>query len=139
MTDQSVRESVTRSKFTIHNPDDPRHFMRIKPVAGTVRILRDGQVLAESGRAVRLIEAGNDLYDPCIYMPREDVQAALAPSAKARTWCPLKGHAVYFDLPGGPQEIAWSYDETLDFARETQDLIAYYGDKDTIEGHPAAG
>ena len=29
MTDQSQREAVTRSKFTIHNPDDARHFMRI--------------------------------------------------------------------------------------------------------------
>jgi len=138
MTDQSVRETVTRSRHTIHNPDDARHFMRIKPVAGTVRILRDGKLLAQSSRALRVIEAGNDLYDPCIYMPREDVQAALAPSARARTWCPLKGHAGYFDLPGGPKEIAWSYDETLDFAREIQDLIAFYGDKVTIEEHPAS-
>ena len=137
MTDQSVRESVTPSKFTIHNPDDPRHFMRIKPVAGTVRILRDGQVLAESGRAVRLIEAGNDLYDPCFYLPREDVRADLAASARARTRCPLKGHASSFVLPGGPAEIAWTYDQTLDFAGELQDLVAFYGDKVTIEESPA--
>ena len=138
MTEQSVRESVTRSQFTIHNPDDARHFMRIKPVAGTVRILRDGKVLAESSRAVRLIEAGNDLDDPCFYLPREDVRADLKPSAKARTWCPLKGHASYFDLPGGPAEIAWSYDETLDFAAELKDLVAFYGNKVVIEEHPAA-
>lgn len=137
MTEQSVRESVTRSKFTIHNPDDARHFMRIKPVAGTVRILRDGKVLAQSGRAVRVIEAGNDLYDPCIYMPREDVRAELTPSEKARTWCPLKGHASYFDLPGGPAEIAWSYDEPLDFADELKDLVSFYGDKVTVEESPA--
>ena len=94
-------------------------------------------MLAESGRALRVIEAGNDLYDPCLYLPREDVRADLEPSDKARTFCPLKGHASYFDLPGGPKEIAWSYDETLDFAAELNGLIAFYGDKVTVEEHPA--
>lgn len=142
MTDQSVRETVTRSKFTIHNPDDARHFMRIKPVAGTVRIRHGDRVIAESTRAVRLIEAGNDLYDPCIYMPREDVTADLAPAAKERTWCPLKGHAEYFDLKGpdggvAEGEIAWSYTDTLDFAAELRDLISFYGNKVAVEEIPA--
>ena len=138
MTDQSVRESVTMSQHTIHNPKEPRHFMRIKPVEGTVRILRGGRVLAESTRALRVLEAGKDLYDPCLYLPREDVKAELAASPKEKTWCSLKGHASYFDLPGEAEEIAWSYEDTYDFAAELKDLICFYGNKVTIEEHPPA-
>ena len=138
MTDQNVRESVTMSQHTIHNPAEPRHFMRVKPVAGTVRILRDGRVLAESSRALRVLEAGKDLYDPCLYLPREDLKADLVPSAKQRTLCPLKGHASYFDLPGVAEEIAWSYEETFDFADQLKDLVSFYGSKVTIEEHPPA-
>lgn len=138
MTDPSVRETVTLSQHTIHNPDEPRHFMRVKPVEGLVRISRGGKVLAESSRAVRCLEAGKDLYDPVIYMPRDDIRATLKDSAKEKTWCPLKGHARYFDLDDGTAEIAWSYEETLDFADALKDLIAFYGNKVTIEEIPAA-
>ena len=141
MTDESVRAAVTRSQHTIHNPDDARHFMRIKPAGRHVRILRDGELLAESDCALRVIEAGNDLYDPILYFSASAVAASLAKADKDRTWCPLKGHATYFDLVDGNgavrvSEIAWTYDETLDFAVELKDLIGFYGDKVTIEESP---
>lgn len=138
MTDQSVRESVTMSRHTIHNPDEPRHFMRLKPVEGTVRILRNGRLLAQSSRALRVLEAGKDLYDPCLYLPRQDVKVELAASPREKTWCPLKGHASYFDLPGEVETIAWSYEETRDFADDLKGLVCFYGNKVTIEEHPPA-
>ena len=143
MTAQAVRESVTLSQHTIHNPDEPRHFMRVKPVAGRVRILKDGKVLADSTRALRVLEAGKDLYDPCLYLPRADLVARLVPAARERTWCPLKGHASYFDLAGegdadAAPAIAWSYEETLDIAAELKDLVAFYPDRVTVEESPAA-
>lgn len=142
MTDATGREQVTLSRETIHNPKDPRHFMRIKPVAGRVRILRNGRLLAKSDRALRLIEAGKDIYDPTIYIPSGDIQAKLEPTDK-RTFCPLKGHATYFDLvadEGGTEasEIAWSYQDTFDFAAELADYVAFYATCVVIEEHPAA-
>jgi len=142
VTDATGREQVTLSRDTIHNPKDPRHFMRIKPVVGRVRILRNGRVLAESDQALRLIEAGKDIYDPTIYFPPGDVRAELTPTEK-RTFCPLKGHAAYFDLvsdAGGTEvsEIAWSYQDTFDFAAELADYVAFYGNQVVIEEHPAS-
>ncbi len=141
MTGATGREQVTLSRETIHNPKDPRHFMRIKPVAGRARVLRNGRVLAESNQALRLIEAGKDVYDPTIYFPPGDIQAKLAPSDK-KTFCPLKGHATYFDLVSDRgdtevAEIAWSYEDTFDFAAELTNYVAFYGAQVVIEEHPA--
>lgn len=139
------RAKVTLSRHTIHNPGDPRHYMRIKPVEGRVRILFGERVLADSADALRLLEAGHDIYDPVLYLPLADVRAGLAPVEK-RTYCPLKGHASYFDLVSGEgqaegqveaPEIAWSYRETLDMAGEIRDLVAFDAARVTIEERPA--
>lgn len=115
--------------------------MRVKPVKGQVRILFDGRVLAESKRALRLLEAGHDILDPVLYLPPSDVRANLAPVEK-RTFCPLKDHASYFDLVSNQgqveaPEIAWSYQETLDFAAGIKDLVAFDASRVVIEEHPA--
>jgi uncharacterized protein (DUF427 family) len=132
---------VTLSTQAIHNPDEPRHFMRIKPISGYVRVLLAGRVLAASNRALRLLEVGKDLSDPTIYFPPDDLRVALSPTDR-RTFCPLKGHATYFPVlaPGGEvsePEIAWSYTETLDFASELKNRIAFYASRVVIEEHPA--
>lgn len=132
---------VTLAEGAIHNPKDPRHFMRIKPAGRRVRILRDGMVLAETDAALRLLEAGRDMYDPVLYLPRSGIRAELAPAAKDPTFCPIKGHASYFDLVSDEgridvAEIAWSYEETLDCAAELKDLIAFDASQVVIEEHP---
>ena len=141
MSETTASERITLSRETIHNPKEPRHFMRIKPAGRRVRILRDGRVLADTNNALRVLEAGRDIYDPVLYLPRSDIRADLAPSDKERTFCPIKGHASYFDLLGADgaveqSEIAWSYEETLDISEEMKDLIAFYPDHVMIEEHP---
>lgn len=131
---------VTLVETAIHNPAEPRHFMRLKPVEGRVRILRDGEVLADSAAALRVLEVGRDLYDPTLYIPVGDVRAALAKTAKS-THCPIKGDAVYFDLvdaEGGTlqPEIAWSYPEPIAFAAGLSGRIAFYARHVTIEESP---
>jgi uncharacterized protein (DUF427 family) len=116
--------------------------MRIKPVEGRVRILIGDKVLAESERALRVLEAGRDFYDPVLYVPAADVRAKLSSVAK-RTYCPLKGHASYFDLVSDEgrveaTEIAWSYRETLDYAAALKDLVAFDATRVVIEEHPRA-
>ncbi|MDH3713802.1 MAG: DUF427 domain-containing protein [Gammaproteobacteria bacterium] len=142
MTEAAVRERVTLARETIHNPQEPRHFMRVKPVNGCIRILRDGKLLAESEKALRVLEAGRDLYDPVLYLPREDVVAKLVRADK-RTHCPLKGQASYFDLYDDNNrvqvaEVAWSYETSFDFASELKERIAFDAKLVVIEEHPAA-
>ena len=132
---------ITLSKETIHNPDEPRHFMRLKPVAGRVRVLRDGVVLADTTDAMRVLEVGKDVYDPVFYLPERDVSAPLGPNPRS-THCPLKGDAVYFDLlgPSGEvqqPEIAWSYAAPFDFAAGLAGRIAFYARHVTVEEAPA--
>lgn len=131
---------ITLSEHSIHNPSDPRHFMRLKRIAQRVRILRDGAVLAESKDALRLLEVGRDFYDPTIYVPATDVLVPLSRTEKS-THCPLKGDAVYFcltDLDGAviAVEIAWSYPEPLDIAADLAGRVAFYADKVTVEESP---
>lgn len=141
MSETDLPAALTLNADSIHNPDEPRHFMAIKAVPGRVRIRFDGRVLAESDDALRVIEVGRRFYDPVLYLPRTDVAANLSP-AERRTFCPLKGHASYFDLCDDEgrrlaTEIAWSYEETLDFADALNARIAFDASKVVIEEHPA--
>lgn len=125
---------ITLAKGTIHNPGEPRHFMKLKPMAKTVRISRNGEILALSNNAIRLIEVGSDLYDPPVYVPKEDIVVKLLPSDK-RTVCPLKGQAVYFSLLTA-DDIAWNYPDPYTFASALCGFVAFYSDKVTIEEMP---
>lgn len=142
MSQSSIdRASVTLASATIHNPDEPRHFMRLKPAGRHVRVRVGDREVARSDRALRLIEVSKDVYDPVLYFPAEDVLAALQPIEGKRSHCPLKGYAAYFDLPASGDhpavaEIAWSYRETLPFAAEIRDMVAFYGTKVTLEERP---
>ena len=124
----------------IHNPAEPRHFMRIKPVERRVVIWRDGEMLAETTGAVRVLEVGKDLYDPVFYLPQSDVTPRLRRSDHV-THCPLKGDAAYFDLVDADGElrvarIAWTYPEPLGFAAELAGRVAFYANHVTIEDAP---
>ena len=141
MSGRSPQDHITLSGHTIHNPDEPRHFMRIRPVEKLVRIRHGVRVLAETTAAVRVIEAGRDLYEPALYLPRGDVRAELTVADKAETFCPIKGHATYYDLPGDGgdpdlTEIAWSYERTVEGAEALEHRIAFYSDRVTVEEIP---
>lgn len=116
--------------------------MRVKPIDGRVRILHRGRLLADSTRALRVLEAGKDLYDPTIYLPVEDLGTSLQANEK-QGFCPINGHADYFDLLAedsdlAVEEIARSYRDALEMAADLRDRIAFYPSKVTVEEHPVA-
>ncbi|MEM9810390.1 MAG: DUF427 domain-containing protein [Pseudomonadota bacterium] len=112
----------------VRRPDEPGHFMRIKPLERLVIVTLDDTLLAQTVAAKRVLEVGGDLYDPVLYIPRKDVKAAFKKNDKT-THCPLKGEASYFsakEITGTwADEIAWSYETPLDFASEIKGLIAF--------------
>ena len=124
--------SVTMATETIHNPKEPRHYMRIRPVKGCVRVKRGDRVLAQTNDAVRVIEVAYDVYDSVTYVPRADISPDLSVVPEKTTHCPLKGDARYFALDGG-DPIAWTYNTPFDFADELKGRVAFYRDKVTIE------
>lgn len=132
---------ITLSTATIHNPDEPRHFMRIKPVRSRVRIRLGDTVLADSRDAVRLLEVGRDFYDPVIYLPPQDVMVTLEPVTGRTSHCPLKGEASYWSFASWTAQnakdyLAWSYAEPFGFARDLSGLIAFSSAHVTIEEMP---
>ena len=127
--------AVTLADNTIHNPNEPRHFMAIKAIPARVKISFRGGVLAESSNAVRVVEVGKVIYDPVIYMPAADVHGALEKTDKT-THCPLKGDASYFAVDG--EEVAWSYEAPFAFAAGLTGLRAFWASKVTVEEVPAA-
>ena len=61
----SEHTAVTMVSGTIHNPAEPRHFMKLVPVPGRARsTLPDGTILADSTGAYFLIEIGELLLSP---------------------------------------------------------------------------
>lgn len=124
---------ITMATETIHNPKEPRHFMRVKPVTRKIRVYRAGTLIAESDRALRVTEIAKDVIDPVIYLPKADVMAPLALVGGKTTHCPLKGDAHYYTVDGTGAAIAWSYEAAFDFADVLNGLIAFYPDETTIE------
>ncbi len=128
---------ITRVKGAIHNPDEARHYMKLKPVARTVRIKRGDLVLAETTCALRLLEVGFDLYDPVFYILVEDVIADLALVPEKSTHCPLKGDASYYATSAAEAKrgefVGWAYSKPFDFASVLTGYVAFDASKVRIE------
>lgn len=126
---ESSGESITLVRDALHNPDEPRHFMRIVPTEEMFVACIGQTELARSSQTLKLKEVAYDIYDPVIYFPREDVRMALLARTERSTHCPLKGHTEYFDarLPGGScrESVAWSYVRVIPPAALIDHYIAF--------------
>lgn len=97
------------------------HRVTTRPGTRRVRVERDGQVLAESSRAVELDETG---LPTRFYLPREDVRMDLLTPSDTTSHCPFKGDATYFSAPGAPDAF-WVYEApSEDDAKPIAGLIA---------------
>lgn len=82
---------------------------RVEPVPQRVRVMMDGEVLADTTRAQRVLETAGP---PVYYIPRDDIRMDLLEHGGHASVCEWKGGATYFsyDRPGRRVEnIAWSY------------------------------
>ncbi|MDH3679970.1 MAG: DUF427 domain-containing protein [Acidimicrobiia bacterium] len=124
----TASEDITLVKNAIHNPGEPRHFMRIVPAGEPRSASVGGTVIAQSAEAVVVKEVGLDLYDHVTYFPRADVNMNALVRVGKTTHCPLKGNTEYFDLVVDGERIAeaaWSYVDTIDVAADLRGLVAF--------------
>lgn len=80
----------------------------LEPVPHQLRVLLNGEIVAETTRALRILETH---HAPTYYFPPEDVRAVLIP-VQGTTLCEWKGRAAYFDVQAGgktARRSAWSY------------------------------
>lgn len=124
-----AEEPVTFVKNAIHRPDEPRHFMRIKPVNGLVVAQVNNQVIVRSEKTLKLQEAGFDLYDPVYYFPKSAFSEGTLVSANHSTHCPLKGDTDYYHLTINGQTYnyaAFCYNyPNMEETQVLQDYIAF--------------
>ena len=53
---------ITLVQHAVHNPDEPRHFMRMVRAAGNRRASIGDQVIVDSASATVVKEVGHDIY-----------------------------------------------------------------------------
>lgn len=99
---------------------------RIEPVGRRVRVELGAGSVAESTRAVRILETASP---PTIYIPREDVRMGLLRQAKGTSYCEWKGTATYFDVTANQRvrpRAAWTYPDPKPGFEGIRDWISFY-------------
>jgi uncharacterized protein (DUF427 family) len=81
------------------------HRITTRPCLRHVRVELDGQVVAESDRAMELDETG---LPTRFYIPRDDVRMELFEPSETTSHCPFKGDATYFSA-GRAKDAFWVY------------------------------
>lgn len=100
--------------------------LQFKPSIMRIRAEIGGIMVADSRRAIKLIERG---HDDVFYFPKDDMRMDLLIPSDHATACPKKGLARYWDLQLEDrviQEAAWAYDDAKDDAVEISGYIAFY-------------
>jgi uncharacterized protein (DUF427 family) len=99
---------------------------RVERCGRRVRVELDGAVIAESARALRVLETASP---PTIYIPPEDVRDEVLRPAEGKTVCEYKGTASYHDVVIGDrvaESAAWTYRRPNERYEELRDHVAFY-------------
>jgi uncharacterized protein (DUF427 family) len=105
----------------------------ILPSSRHVRVLVDGEVVAESHHPWLLFETGLPIR---YYLPKVDVRMDLLESTDSMTRCPYKGEASYWSVRAGGtlhDDVAWSYPRPLPESTRVAGLVAFYNERVDIE------
>ncbi|MEM9971495.1 MAG: DUF427 domain-containing protein [Pseudomonadota bacterium] len=97
----------------------------LEPVPQTIRVVLGGGTVAESTRALRVLETH---HAPTYYIPPDDVAATLTP-AQGSSFCEWKGSASYWDITLGgviAPRAAWSYPKPTERFEALAGYVAIY-------------
>ncbi len=106
-----------------------RHPITIEPHPGEATVVVAGEVVARSGRALVLREGS---YPPVLYFPPEDVDFSLLEATDHSSFCPFKGEAGYYSVPGGgerSENAVWQYRTPHPAVAEIEEHLAFYPDR----------
>jgi uncharacterized protein (DUF427 family) len=71
---------------------------RVEETTRHVKVVFDGEVIADTQRARRVLETS---HPPVYYIPPEDIRMECLTETGRRTWCEWKGQASYCSLRVG--------------------------------------
>ena len=128
MTEQQPVESVW---------DYPRP-PRLEPTGSSIRIVHQGVVLAETRRALRILETS---HPPVYYLPPDHIRMDLMQRSERRgSFCEFKGAAVYWSIDLGTElgsaareslvsDVAWSYPDPSPTYAALRNHLAFYASR----------
>ena len=99
---------------------------RVEPSSRRVRVVVDGIVLADTVRAVRVLETS---HPPSWYLPPQDVRLDLLEPSPRTSFCEYKGGATYRSVRVGERIIrdaAWVYERPAPGYEAIRDHLAFY-------------
>ena len=102
---------------------------RAEPADRHIKVLFNGEVIAETNRGVRVLETS---HPPVYYIPREDVRLQYLSETDSTSWCEFKGRATYFDIvvdDTRAKRAAWTYPDPSAGYELIKDHIAFYPQK----------
>jgi uncharacterized protein (DUF427 family) len=110
---------------------------RMEPVPDRVRVVVDGVALADTTRAVRILETS---HPPVYYIPEPDVRLDLLVASPRTSVCEFKGRATYVDLalPQGTgssglgrlvASVGWRYPAPNPGFEGLRGHLAFYADR----------
>lgn len=107
--------------------ESPRHYCVVDPYNRKVTITFKGTTIVSTTKARILKEVGKTVYNPVLYVPREELLVDLVPEPERNSHCPIKGDASYWVIKNQPHDnyFAWSYEEALPMAKKVEGHIAF--------------
>jgi uncharacterized protein (DUF427 family) len=130
---EALDEWFAEAEQLFGHPKDPYSRIDVCRTTRHVRVLLDGEVLADSRRARVLYEAA---LPPRWYLPAADVDLdRLVPSGHM-TRCAYKGAASYWHVRVGGElveDLVWSYADPEHDAELVRDMYCFFSEKVDIE------
>ncbi len=111
----------------------PNYRIELAPVHGIARVQHGGLTLAESAKALRVIETD---HVERLYFPERDVRLDLLEPNDHHTVCPFKGQADYWSLTRAPEpveDLFWTYRDPFPQVSGLQGYLGVYHEKATVE------
>ena len=99
---------------------------RLEPTSRLIQIELGGVALAESRRALRVLETS---HPPVYYLPPADVRLEHLVASDRHTWCEWKGLASYYHVVAGgrrAEDAAWFYPDPTVPYKEIRGYLAFY-------------
>ena len=129
----SMDEWLEEDEPAIVHARDPYHRVDVVDTSRHVRVLVNGEVVADTTRARALFETG---LPTRWYIPAQDVRSELLVESEKRTGCAYKGFASYRSLEAGgerQEDLVWSYAEPRREAERIRGYLAFFNERVDIE------
>jgi uncharacterized protein (DUF427 family) len=115
------------------HPRDPYHRIDVLDSDCHVKVMLNGELIAETDRPKILFETG---LPPRYYIPPEDVRTELLLPSETQTFCPYKGGASYRSVRAAGEtfeDLVWYYPEPTPETAKMQGCLCFFNEKVDLE------